>query len=118
MLHLIVSLLALETATESDERTKSAWVNFDNAVVKLNQLTKIGTFRKIDPITRVLVSGEKFVGISAQEVQSVLPEAVVMRDDGYLAVKYTHLVVLMIRAIQELAREINFLYDRIFSEYM
>jgi hypothetical protein len=46
------------------------------------------------------------VGVIAQEVESVLPEAVVDRDDGYKAVRYEKLVPLLIEAIKELQAEV------------
>lgn len=47
------------------------------------------------------------VGVIAQEVLEVLPEAVTTRDNGYLAVRYEKLVPLLIEAIKDLKAEIN-----------
>jgi hypothetical protein len=47
------------------------------------------------------------VGVVAQEIMKVLPEAVTTRDNGYLAVHYEKLVPLLIEAIKELKVEIN-----------
>ena len=47
------------------------------------------------------------VGVVAQEILEVLPEAVTTRDNGYLAVRYEKLVPLLIEAIKELKEEIN-----------
>jgi hypothetical protein len=41
------------------------------------------------------------VGVIAQELQEVLPEAVGQREDGILAVKYERIVPLLIEAIKE-----------------
>jgi glutaredoxin len=46
-------------------------------------------------------------GVIAQEIQKVLPQAVVTRDNGYLAVKYDQIIPLLIEAIKDLKEEIN-----------
>jgi hypothetical protein len=73
-----------------------------------------------DALSKVLsISGNTFdwnkksekegndVGIIAQEILEVLPEAVTTRDNGYLAVRYEKLIPLLIEAIKELKAEIN-----------
>ena len=47
------------------------------------------------------------VGIIAQEVQKVLPEAVGEREDGTLGVRYELLVPLLVESIKELKEEIQ-----------
>ena len=49
------------------------------------------------------------VGVIAQEVQVVLPEVVVERENGYLAVNYEKLIPLLIQGIKELQEEVNVL---------
>jgi len=44
------------------------------------------------------------IGVIAQEVEKVLPEAVITRKDGTLAVNYEKLIPLLIEAIKELDR--------------
>jgi hypothetical protein len=86
----------------SDERLK------DNIIPIPNALDKV-----------LLISGNTFdwneksdkegndVGVIAQEILEVLPEAVTTRDNGYLAVRYEKLVPLLIEAIKELKAEID-----------
>jgi hypothetical protein len=47
------------------------------------------------------------VGVVAQEIQKVLPSAVVERDDGYLAVNYDKIIPLLIEAIKTLKEELD-----------
>ena len=55
---------------------------------------------------------KKDVGVIAQEVQEILPEAVAERENGYLAVNYEKLVPLLIEAIKELSSEIEVLKSK------
>jgi hypothetical protein len=55
------------------------------------------------------------VGIVAQEVQKVLPEAVMEKDNGELGVAYTKLIPLIIEAIKELNHKVDVMKG---SEYV
>ena len=52
-------------------------------------------------------------GIIAQNVETVLPEVVATREDGFLAVKYEKLAGLIIQAINELANDVDELKKKI-----
>ena len=54
-------------------------------------------------------SGKKGIesGIIAQEILEVLPEAVVTRDNGYLAVHYDKIIPLLIEAIKDLKKQVD-----------
>jgi len=47
------------------------------------------------------------VGVIAQEIEIVMPEVVVTRDDGTKAVKYDRIVALLIEAVKELSAKVN-----------
>ena len=104
----------------SDERMKTDWENFSDALNKINTLTKIGTFRKINPISGEYVNDDPNVtqtGLSAQEVQKILPNSInkgrrnpeLYPDDEteYLGMSYQDIFVLGIKAIQELSAKVT-----------
>ena len=47
------------------------------------------------------------VGVLAQQVEEVLPEVVVTRDDGYKAVRYDKVIPLLVEAIKELSEKVK-----------
>ena len=53
------------------------------------------------------------VGLIAQEIEQVLPEAVVTRDNGYLAVDYHKVVPLLVEAIKELTDKVDALEQKL-----
>ena len=52
------------------------------------------------------------VGVIAQQVQKVLPEAVAKRPDGFLGVQYEKLIPLLLEAIKELSDKVEVLENR------
>jgi len=79
-----------------------------------------------DPLAKVLsISGNTFdwneksnksghdVGLIAQEIEKVLPEAVVTRDNGYLAVDYHKVVPLLVEAIKDLSDKVEALEQKL-----
>ncbi len=52
------------------------------------------------------------VGVIAQELEAVLPELVVDREDGFKAVKYDRIVALLIEAVKELKAEVDLLKQK------
>lgn len=54
-----------------------------------------------------------YIGLSAQEIQKVYPEAVKVEDDGYLSVNYISLIPVLIEAIKEQQNTIDELKDQL-----
>ncbi len=52
-------------------------------------------------------AGESSVGVIAQEVQPVVPEAVIQRPDGTLAVRYELLIPLLIESVNQLSKQVQ-----------
>ncbi len=106
-LHVGGNVIAYST-TISDERLKTDIVKIDGALDKVAQLNGY-TFT-------YTADGKKSAGVVAQEVQKVLPSAIVestlplkMGDDDeteYMTVQYDQLMGLMIEAIKELKAEV------------
>jgi len=92
------------TAYYSDDRLKDRDKNIENALNKINQLN--GFHYSPNALAESLGydSSEMKVGVSAQEVLKVLPEAVTEApiDPQYHAVQYDKLIPLIIEAIKEL----------------
>jgi len=65
----------------------------------------MGTYNLINPSPKS--PDKKIVGLSANEVQKILPEAVDTQDDGYLSLRYQDVFVLMLKSIQELSAKVE-----------
>lgn len=96
------------TAYYSDERLKTKLGNIENALDKVNTLS--GFYYQANETAQALgYEVKQEVGVSAQEVQRVMPEVVAPApiDETYLTVRYERLVPLLIEAIKELKTEID-----------
>jgi hypothetical protein len=96
------------TAYASDDRLKNRLNNIDNALEKLMALN--GFYYEFNELAKSLgLEGSRAVGVSAQEVQSVLPEIVIPApiDNQYLTIWYDKLAPLIIEAIKELKGEVD-----------
>lgn len=89
----------------SDRLLKEDVRVLEGALEKLNKLRGV-RFKWVDQVDSDLVSfsvlGTEDVGVIAQEVAEVLPEAVTLREDGYYSVSYHRIIPLLIQAIKEL----------------
>lgn len=83
----------------SDERLKKNIQRITNALDKVMQLDGV-TFDRID-------NGERGTGLVAQNLQKVLPEAVLADKDGMLSVAYGNTVGLLIEAMKEQQAQIE-----------
>jgi len=91
------------TAYYSDDRMKTNLGNISNALEKLKTLN--GFYYEANELAQSMgYEVKKEVGVSAQQVQAIMPEVVAPApiDDKYLTVRYERLVPLLIEAIKEL----------------
>lgn len=89
----------------SDKRLKDNVLTIDNALAKVLAIDGV-TFEWNQIAGAVQKTGVD-VGVIAQQVESVFPEIVVTRDNGYKAVYYEKLVPLLIEAIKELNKKVD-----------
>jgi hypothetical protein len=80
----------------------------DNALQKVNTLT--GFYYEANETAQSLgYKPKREVGLSAQEVQNILPEIVVPApiDEQYLTIYYEKLIPLLVEAIKELTEKVE-----------
>jgi hypothetical protein len=84
----------------SDARMKTDIITISDAIDKVKHLRGV----YYTPIS----SNRRSLGVIAQEVRDVLPEAVTdTREDGYLGVAYGNIIGLLIEAIKELSERVD-----------
>ena len=100
---------ATSWTANSDERLKTINSNIENAVDKILTLRAVNYSWNTDELNR------KYLGLIAQDVQKVLPE-LVDKDEkdeiGTLGVRYTEMIPVLVKAIQELKAEIEELKNK------
>ena len=103
----------------SDMRLKTNVEAIENALDKVNNLSGF-TYTMNEKGQKLGYDGEtRYPGVSAQEVQAVLPEAVRIAPasgalgEEHLTVQYEKLVPLLIEAIKELSNELNALKEKL-----
>jgi hypothetical protein len=88
----------------SDERLKTDIVQLTGCLNKLSEVRGVSYAWNEDVQT---IHQGSDVGVIAQEIEKVLPQAVTTRDDGYMAVRYEKLVPLLIESIKELTNRVE-----------
>jgi hypothetical protein len=95
----------------SDERLKT---NIQPIAGSLDILSKInGYYFDWVPMEGIHENEGHDIGVVAQEIESVLPEIVTTRDNGFKAVKYEKLVALLIETNKELLKRIEALESKL-----
>ncbi len=92
----------------SDKRLKDNIKPIENALDKVNKISGV-TFEWNEISHKK--TGEKDVGVIAQEIEEILPELVDNRSNGYKAVDYPKLTALLIEAVKDLSNQVKELKD-------
>lgn len=90
----------------SDRRLKENITPITNALEKVRSLTGV-EFDWREETKSVHGYEGHDVGVIAQDVQAVLPEAVRTNDSGYLSVRYEKMIALLVEANKELADRVE-----------
>ena len=85
-------------AETSDKRLKKNIEKIQNPLEKLDKINGY-TFDWIEN-KEIHNHSNKDIGVIAQEIEEVLPELTITRDNGYKAVKYDKLTALLIECVK------------------
>lgn len=96
--------------SSSDRRYKDNITPIENPLEKLKEIGGY-TFDWNDK--HELHKGKHDIGVVAQEIESVLPQIVETRDNGYKAVQYDKLVALLIESNKELLKRVEELESKL-----
>ena len=86
----------------SDRRLKDNIINIENSINKLENLNGVKFNWKKEHFDIHGYEGDD-VGVIAQEIEEVLPEAIRVNETGYLSVRYEKIIPLLIEGIKELS---------------
>lgn len=95
----------------SDFRLKENIIPISNALAKVESISG-NTYDWKEGFEDIHSHKGNDVGVIAQEIEKVLPQAVVDRETGYKAVNYEKIVPLLIEAIKELSAKIERLENK------
>lgn len=101
------------TAYYSDDRLKNRIGVIEDALGKVKTLN--GFYYEANATAQEMgYEKKREVGVSAQEVQAVMPEVVAPApiDENYLTVRYERLIPLLVEAIKELSAEVEALKNK------
>eukprot|EP01037_Dinobryon_pediforme_P035205 gene35205-41499_t len=92
----------------SDERLKTNIVQLEKSLMKVSKLRGVYYSWIQDEPSGLSFDTQRHVGVLAQEVEAVLPEAVSEMYDGkYLGVRYEEIIPLLVEAIKELDEKLT-----------
>jgi hypothetical protein len=95
----------------SDIRLKENIKPIENALIKVESISG-NTYDWKEGFEMIHSHKGNDVGVIAQEIENVLPQIVIERDNGYKAVDYEKIVPLLIQAIKELSAKVKELENK------
>ena len=85
----------------SDQRLKTNIKPLEKALDKVLTLNGVTYEWRVKEFPQMNFDSDRHVGVLAQELEAVLPEAVVTGNDGYKSVNYSNITPLLIEAVKE-----------------
>ena len=95
----------------SDERLKENIQPIQNALSKVETISG-NEYDWKEGFEEIHTKKGNDIGVIAQEIQKILPQAVIERDNGYLGVNYEKIIPLLIEAIKELSVKVDRLENK------
>jgi hypothetical protein len=95
----------------SDIRLKTNIVSIENPLERLNMIRGVYYTWKEDAAEHN--RNKKDLGVIAQEVEKIIPEAVRTSPDGIKQVEYTKLIPLLIECVKEQQKQIDLLVEKV-----
>lgn len=100
------SISVLNVYYHSDARAKTNILNFNRGLDVINQLRPV-TYNFINEGQGMRRSSQQEIGLLAQEVESIIPGAVITDDDGSMLINYNALIPVLIDAVKTLQAEVD-----------
>lgn len=93
----------------SDARAKTNIQSLSQSLSIINQLRPVSyNFTDNSDNTKFRKGGDgKEIGLLAQEVEKILPNAVLTDPDGNKLINYTHLIAVLINAVKDLSAQVS-----------
>lgn len=95
----------------SDERLKENITPIQNALSKVETISG-NEYNWKEGFEEIHTKKGNDIGVIAQEIQKILPQAVIERDNGYLGVNYEKIIPLLIESIKELSAKVKELENK------
>ena len=112
-LNVTGNITATGTCCASDVRFKKNVETLSDPLSRVSQLRGVEYDWRCDEFSERGFSTDRQIGLIAQEVREVVPQAVIEQSDGYLAVDYARLVPVLIEAIKEQQKRIESLENKL-----
>jgi len=100
-------ITAADFILSSDIKLKRNVEPLNNSLIHIQRLNGIRYNLKGEPNSR------KRLGVIAQDVEAVYPEAVILKEDGFKGVSYNQLVPVLLEAIKELNVRVEYLEGKL-----